>query len=97
MSSGLGGSCYVFCAVSGVVYGASDRFKVFLRSVVLGRSEVVLVVYIASQCSMLFFLVLRRLNGSSMFCSVLGRLRSLGCILVVRVVKSDSDSISCLD
>ena len=71
--------------------------RCFCVRLFLGRSEVVLVVYIASQCSMLFFLVLGRLNGSNMFCRVFGRLRSLGCILVVRVVKSDSDSISCLD
>ena len=50
-----------------VVYVASDRVKVFLFLVLLGRSEVVYVVQVASNCSTLLSLVSSRSDGSQMF------------------------------
>ena len=66
--------------------------RYFLFSVVLGRSEVVYVVQVASSGSTLFLLVLGRFNGFQMFWRVSSCLRSKGCIVVAHVVKSDSDS-----
>ena len=68
--------------------------RYFLSSVVLGRSGVVLVVQIASNCSTLFWFVLDRSDGFRMFWRVLSCVRSSGCILVHLVFDSDSDSFN---
>ena len=57
----------MFWALSRVEDVASDRCKVFLFSVVLGRPEVVQVVQIASNCSTLFGVVLGRSDCFWMF------------------------------
>ena len=69
-----------------VVYVALDRVDVFLFSLLQGRSEVVYVFQVASNCSTLFMFVFGRSEGFQMFWRVLERLRSLGCILVAHAV-----------
>ena len=82
----------LFVCCSLVEYVDSDRFKVFVFSVLLDRSHVVYVVQVASSGYTLFFLVWVRLDGFHMFWRVPSCLRSMGCILVAHVFKSDSDS-----